>query len=290
MIEKLKLYALFIRLDRPIGIYLLLWPTLWALWIAAEGTPDLLILGVFIAGVTVMRSAGCAINDFADRDIDKHVERTQNRPLTSGKMSTKEALCIFIILSLIAFLLVLQLNIQTIALSTIAILLAASYPFMKRYHSMPQAHLGAAFGWSVPMAYTAVTGELPSLAGWLLFAATLLWTVAYDTLYAITDRADDLKIGVKSTAILFGKYDRLIIGILQLFTVATLFSVGYLAKLGWIYYTSLMLGSVFFVYQQWLMHKYGDKAGLRAFLNNNWFGIIVFLGIFLHFHFNTSTL
>ncbi|CAA6809422.1 MAG: 4-hydroxybenzoate polyprenyltransferase (EC [uncultured Thiotrichaceae bacterium] len=290
MIEKLKLYALFIRLDRPIGIYLLLWPTLWALWIASNGAPSLLILFLFITGVTVMRSAGCAINDFADRDIDKHVARTQDRPLTSGKISTKEALGIFVILSLIAFLLVLQLNIQTIALSTIAILLAASYPFMKRYHSMPQVHLGAAFGWSVPMSYTAVTGELPPLAGWLLFAATLLWTIAYDTLYAITDRVDDLKIGVKSTAILFGKHDRLIIAILQLLTVATLFSVGWLTQLGWIYYTSLLIGSVFFVYQHWLIQKHGDKAGLRAFLNNNWFGFIVFLGIFMHFQFNTLTL
>lgn len=290
MIEKLKLYAIFIRLDRPIGIYLLLWPTLWALWIAAKGTPDLLTLLVFIAGVTVMRSAGCAINDFADRGIDRHVARTQNRPLTAGLLSTNEALGIFVILGLVAFLLVLQLNIQTIALSTIAILLAASYPFMKRFHAMPQAHLGAAFGWSVPMAYTAVTGELPTTAGWLLFVATVLWTIAYDTLYAITDRADDLKIGVKSTAILFGQYDRLIIGALQLFTIATLGVVGWLTRLSWIYYASLLVGSVFFLYQHWLMQKYGDEAGLRAFLNNNWFGLIVFLGIFLHFQFNTLTL
>lgn len=283
MIEKLKQYALFIRLDRPIGIYLLLWPTLWALWLAAQGIPDYKILLVFCAGVALMRSAGCAINDFADRDIDKHVERTKNRPLTSGKITTKEALAIFIILGLMSFFLVLQLNWQTIALSVVAILLAASYPFMKRFHSMPQAHLGVAFAWSIPMAYTAITGKLPTLDGWLLFIATVAWTIAYDTFYAMTDREDDLKIGVKSSAILFGKNDRKIIAILQIITVCLLASVGYLNQLGIIYYISIAVGAGFFMYQHQLVAKNGDKSGLPAFLNNNWFGMIIFFGIFLHF-------
>lgn len=283
MIEKLKLYALLMRLDRPIGIYLLLWPTLWALWIAAKGFPDIKTLIVFVLGVVLMRSAGCAVNDFADRHIDPHVERTKNRPLAAGKLTEKEALGLFVVLGLVAFLLVIQLNTMTILLSVVAIALAASYPFMKRFHSMPQVHLGAAFGWSVPMAYTAVTGELPPLSGWLIFVATLLWTVAYDTMYALADKPDDLKIGVKSTAILFGDNNRLIIAILQSLTLLTLVTIGVLSSLGIAYFFALIVATGFLLYQQYLLSQSETKNGLRAFLNNNWFGMIVFLGIFIHY-------
>lgn len=283
MIEKLKLYALLMRLDRPIGIYLLLWPTLWALWIAAKGFPDIKTLIVFVLGVVLMRSAGCAVNDFADRHIDPHVERTKNRPLAAGKLTEKEALGLFAVLGLVAFLLVIQLNTITMLLSVVAIALAASYPFMKRFHSMPQVHLGAAFGWSVPMAYTAVTGELPPLSGWLIFVATLLWTVAYDTMYALTDKPDDLKIGVKSTAILFGDNNRLIIAFLQSLTLLTLVMIGVLSSLGIAYFLALIVATGFLLYQQYLLSQSETKNGLRAFLNNNWFGMIVFLGIFIHY-------
>jgi 4-hydroxybenzoate polyprenyltransferase len=279
MLEKIGLYAQLIRFDRPIGTYLLLWPTLWALWIAAGGIPDLKILVIFAIGVFLMRSAGCAINDYADRHIDPHVERTKNRPLASGKITSKEALGVFAVLALCAFVLVLQLNRATILLSVVAVLLAASYPFMKRFHALPQVHLGAAFGWAVPMAFTATTGELPPLAGWLLFAATLAWTVAYDTMYAMADRDEDKTIGVKSTAILFGNNDRLIIGLLQVLTMLSLFIVGWLVRLGWIYYFGLLMAGGFFIYQQILIKNRDASLSLRAFLNNNWFGMIVFAGI-----------
>ena len=215
ILEKLRLYAELIRLHRPIGIYLLLWPTLWTLAIAAEGGPNGWVLFVFVSGVVLMRSAGCAINDYADRHIDLHVARTRDRPLTSGRISEKEALLVFAVLALIAFLLVLTMNRLTIYLSFIGIVLAASYPFMKRYHYLPQVHLGAAYGWAVPMAWAAQAGELSAMT-WLLYVANLLWIVAYDTMYGMADREEDLKIGVKSTAILFGDADRLIVGILQL--------------------------------------------------------------------------
>ncbi len=283
VLKKLKLYIQLTRLDRPIGIYLLLWPTLWALWIAAEGVPDLKILFIFIAGVVLMRSAGCAINDFADRKIDGQVERTKHRPLATGALAAKEALILFALLALAAFLLVLQLNKATIMLSTIAVLLAASYPFMKRFHSLPQLHLGLAFAWSVPMAFTAISSQPPPLVAWLLLLATILWTVAYDTMYAITDKDDDVKIGVKSTAILFGSYVRHIIAILQILTVIMLGMVGMLAKLGSIYYVSLLIASGFMIYQQFLISHKDTKKGLQAFLNNNWFGFIVFIGIFLNY-------
>lgn len=279
MLRKLRLYAQLVRLDRPIGIYLLLWPTLWALWIASGGMPPLGILAVFIAGVVLMRSAGCAINDYADRDFDGHVTRTRNRPLATGQVSPKEALAVFMVLSLLAFLLVLQLNALTIAMSVVAVLLAASYPFMKRFHHLPQAHLGAAFAWGIPMAFTAVTGQLPPLGAWLLFLATLVWTVAYDTMYAMYDRADDLKIGVKSTAILFGHYDRLIIGILQATALALLLAVGWLQNLGVWYGLGLLAAAGFALYQQWLIRKRDPQASLRAFLNNHWLGMAVFLGL-----------
>lgn len=277
--QRLAYYAQLIRLDRPIGIYLVLWPTLWGLWVANDGLPEISILIIFVLGVFLMRSAGCAINDYADRDIDLHVERTKKRPLTSGKISAKEALAVFAVLALIAFFLVLQLNWQTITLSFVAVILAASYPFMKRYHYLPQVHLGAAFAWAIPMAFTASTGEVPPLEAWLLFLATMLWTVAYDTYYAISDRPDDLKIGVKSSAILFGKYDRLIIAILQLFMLLTMLGIGWLSDFGLPYYLSLLVALGFFIHQHRLSKHYDRQKCLTAFLNNNWVGLSIFVGI-----------
>lgn len=277
--EKIKLYAELIRFDRPIGTYLLLWPTLWALWFASKGIPDFKLLVIFSLGVFLMRSAGCAINDYADRDIDLHVARTKNRPLTSGKMSANEALGVFAVLCFLAFLLVLQLNHLTIALSFVAVILAASYPFMKRYHHFPQVHLGAAFSCSIPMAYTAITGNLPPMEAWLLYVASLLWTTAYDTQYGMVDKADDLKIGVKSTAILFGKYDNFIIGSLQLLTLILLTVVGILTQRDPAYYMSILLACGFIAYQQTLTRHREPEKCLRAFLNNNWLGMLIFIGI-----------
>jgi 4-hydroxybenzoate polyprenyltransferase len=277
--EKLHLYARLVRLDRPIGIYLLLWPTLWALWIAAEGVPNFTVLFVFIAGVVLMRSAGCAINDYADREVDPHVQRTKTRPLAAGQITSKEAIGVFLALSLTAFLLALQLNTLTITLSVVAVVLAASYPFMKRFHHLPQVHLGAAFSWAIPMAFTAVTGEMPPVVAWLLFLAALLWTTAYDTMYAMCDREDDLKIGVKSTAILFGQYDRLIIGILQVLTLVLLAVVGILSGRGLWFWLGLLVAAGFSVYQQWLIRNREPIPSLHAFLNNHWLGMAVFIGL-----------
>lgn len=278
-LEKLRLYAELIRLNRPIGIYLLLWPTLWALWFASEGLPDIKILMIFMLGVFLMRSAGCAINDYADRDIDLHVARTKDRPITSGKISAKEALGVFAVLVLIAFFLVLQLNLNTILLSIIAVILAASYPFMKRFHHFPQIHLGAAFAWAIPMAYTAITNMPPPLEAWLLFIAALLWTTAYDTQYGMIDREDDLKIGVKSTAILFGEYDNLINGSLQIISLILISWVGLLNHLGIVFYLSILFAAGLIVYQQLLTQDRDPEKCLRAFLNNNWLGMILFIGI-----------
>jgi 4-hydroxybenzoate polyprenyltransferase len=240
ILTKLRLYSELIRLEKPIGIYLLLWPTLWALTIAGEGSPDGWILFVFIAGVFLMRSAGCAINDYADRKIDLYVERTKNRPLTSGRMTSHEALWVFGVLCLIAFALVLSLNAFTIALSIGGVLLTASYPFMKRYHYLPQVHLGAAFGWAVPMAFAAQIEAVPK-QGWLLYVATIVWTTAYDTMYGMADREEDLKLGLKSTAILFGEYDRAIIGLLQGLFILTLWLVGIDLEFSSIYFYALLL-------------------------------------------------
>jgi 4-hydroxybenzoate polyprenyltransferase len=281
-------YLQLIRFNRPIGTYLLLWPTLWALWFAAEGLPDLHILLIFSLGVFVMRSAGCAINDFADRKIDGHVKRTKDRPLATGKITPKEALMVFAVLSLIAFILVLQLNLATILLSTVALLLAASYPFTKRYHSLPQAHLGAAFAWAVPMAFTAVTGDTPPLIAWLLFITTLLWTTAYDTLYGMVDRDDDIKLGMKSSAILFADKDKLIVGILQAFTIILLLLIGYLASRGGLYYLGVTTATGLFVYQQQLIKDREPQACFKAFLNNHWFGMIVFIGLALDYWTKTA--
>lgn len=284
-ISRLELYAYLIRLDRPIGIYLLLWPTLWALWIAAKGWPDPLVLFVFVSGVFLMRSAGCAINDFADRDIDPYVERTKNRPLAAGLVTSRETLLVFAGLTALAFLLVLLMNTFTIYMSIAGVALAATYPFMKRFHYMPQVHLGAAFGWAVPMAFTAQTNELTPVA-WLLFMATVLWATAYDTMYAMADREDDLKIGVKSTAILFGELDRAIIAMLQVLLLLDLALIGQQAELGLYYYLGLIVASGFALYQQFLIKDRNPQRCFQAFLNNNWFGMVIFIGVFIDYWVN----
>lgn len=280
--DRLHQYYLLVRLNRPIGIFLLLWPALWALWIAGEGKPNLLVLIVFVLGVVLMRSAGCAINDYADRHFDPHVQRTQARPIATGRVSPREALGVFIGLSLTAFALVLLMNRLTILMAFGGALLAAVYPFMKRYTYLPQVWLGAAFGWAVPMAFAAQTGELPVVA-WLLFMATVLWATVYDTIYAMVDREDDLKIGVKSTAILFGEADRLIIGVLQALLVLDLIFVGQRAELGVYYYLGVTAATGFGVYQQYLIKDRERDPCFRAFLNNNWFGAAVFAGLFVEY-------
>lgn len=282
--KKAAIYAQLVRLDKPIGILLLLWPTLIALWVAAEGWPDPLVLFVFITGVILMRSAGCAINDYADRHIDNKVERTKQRPLTSGKITEREALLVFASLSLTAFILVLFMNELTIWMSLGGVLLAASYPFMKRYHYLPQVHLGAAFGWAAPMAYTAQANELSATA-WLIFLATILWATAYDTMYAMVDYDDDIKIGVKSTAILFGNQDRLIIGIIQLLLILNLILIGHRAELSGFYYLGVSAAAVFAAYQQYLIKDRKRELCFQAFLNNNWFGMVLFIGVFLDYQF-----
>ncbi|SEE74948.1 4-hydroxybenzoate octaprenyltransferase [Pseudomonas coleopterorum] len=270
------------RMDKPIGVYLLLWPTLWALWIAGEGRPSLANLVIFVAGVVLMRAAGCVINDFADRKVDGHVKRTEARPLVSGKISSKEALVFFAVLVGISFVLVLCTNAQTIGLSVGGLILAASYPFMKRYTYYPQVVLGMAFSWGMPMAFTAETGELPA-AAWLLWIANLLWTVAYDTYYAMTDRDDDLRIGVKSTAILFGAADRLIIVILQGLALACLLLAGARFGLGGWFHTGLAVAALCFAWQWWHTRERERMACFRAFLHNHWVGLVIFLGIVLDY-------
>jgi 4-hydroxybenzoate polyprenyltransferase len=276
--RKLDAYWRLMRFDKPIGIFLLLWPGLWALWMAGQGRPDARVVTVIVLGTILMRAAGCVINDYADRDFDPHVERTRQRPIAAGEVSPREALWLFAGLCLTAFGLVLLLNPLTIALSVPGAFLAATYPFTKRYTHLPQAYLGIAFGWAVPMSFAAQTGGIPGVA-WALYAATVLWALIYDTLYAMVDRDDDLKIGVKSTAILFGRHDRLIIGLLQLAMLATLALVGRSAGLGATYYLGLTTGAGLFGYQQWLVRGREKSACFQAFLNNHWFGAAVFLGL-----------
>ncbi|KAE8176797.1 4-hydroxybenzoate octaprenyltransferase [Photobacterium carnosum] len=279
-ITKARAFWQLARFDRPIGSLLLLWPTLWALFLAGDGFPKSDVLVVFVLGVVFMRAAGCVINDFADRNVDGHVKRTANRPMPLGKVSEREALGLFILLVLVSFLLVLTMNNLTIMLSVVAVILAASYPFMKRYTHLPQLVLGAAFGWSIPMAYAAQSGALPTVA-WLLFVANILWTVAYDTLYAMVDRDDDIKVGIKSTAILFGRFDKLIIGILQLATIMLLIAIGGILQLNQGYYWALLLASALFVYQQMLIQGRQREQCFKAFLNNNYVGMVIFIGISL---------
>ncbi len=283
--QRIKEYALLMRLDKPIGTLLLLWPTWWALWIAAEGFPDISVFIVFTAGVFLMRSAGCVINDYADRKIDGQVERTKHRPLAENRIAAKEALFLFAGLALTAFVLVLFMNTLTIMLSFVGALLAASYPFMKRFTNLPQVVLGTAFAWSIPMAFAAQTGSVP-LVAWILFLATILWTTAYDTMYAMVDRKDDLQIGVKSTAILFGQYDKIIIAGLQIGTLILLYIAGVYLQLDSLYYSGLLIAGGFAIYQQILIKNRDEKQCFNAFLNNNWFGMSVFAGLFLHYLLN----
>ncbi len=282
LIERLRQYALLTRIDRPIGTYLLLWPTLWALWLAAAGVPDLHVLAVFIAGTFLTRAAGCAINDFADRHIDMHVRRTSSRPLATGAIRAWEAPALAVVLLLIAFALVLTLNQLTLYLSAGAVVLAAIYPFSKRFTHLPQVFLGAAFSWAIPMAFAAQTGTVPPLA-WLLFTVNLIWTVAYDTIYAMADKPEDLEIGVKSTAILFGDYDRHMVGLLQALTTVGLLLVGLRFELGESYYAGVAVGVLLFAFQQFYIADREPAHCFRAFLNNAWVGLAVFLGIVVHY-------
>ena len=280
--DRLRQYALLMRLDRPIGIFLLLWPTLWALWLAGQGQPDRKVVLVFIVGVFLMRSAGCVINDIADRDFDPHVARTRERPLAAQRVSVQEALWLFSGLCLAAFALALTMSKLTILLSLAGIVLVVSYPSMKRFHYFPQAHLGAAFGWSIPMAFAAQTNSVPVIA-WTLFVANVTWSIVYDTMYAMVDREDDLKVGVKSTAILFHTEDRRIIARLQVLLFLLLITVGILGSLNWIYYLGLFAAAWFALYQQYLIRNREPANCFRAFLNNNWFGLVVFCSILLNY-------
>ena len=280
--DRLYQYYLLTRLNKPIGIYLLLWPTLWALWIASEGKPDLLVTFVFVTGVILMRSAGCVINDYADRKIDPQVSRTRMRPIASGQVQPKEALKLFVVLCLSAFGLVLLMNELTIYLSFVGAALAAIYPFMKRVTNLPQVVLGMAFGWSIPMAFAAQTGTVPKVA-WLLFVVNIVWSVAYDTMYAMADKEDDLKAGVKSTAILFDDMDKIMVGLLQVIVLIGLYLIGQQVQLGMVFNLSILVASGFVVYQQILIKNRIPQRCIQAFLNNNWFGLVIFVGLVLHY-------
>ncbi|NOX42605.1 MAG: 4-hydroxybenzoate octaprenyltransferase [Gammaproteobacteria bacterium] len=282
ILERYKQYALLMRLNKPIGIFLLLWPTLWALWIAGEGHPDSLILIVFIAGVILMRSAGCVINDIADRKLDTQVKRTEKRPIASGQIKVKDALTLFTALCLIAFFLVLYMNTLTILLSIGGLALGIIYPYTKRYTYLPQIFLGLTFGWAVPMAFAAQTGEIPKEA-WLLLISTVLWATAYDTMYAMMDRPDDIKAGIKSTAILFGNADRFIIGIIQITMLLVMVLVGQQLELSSFYYMGLVTAAGLALYQQALLKERDPALYFKAFLNNNWFGAAIFVGLYLHY-------
>jgi 4-hydroxybenzoate polyprenyltransferase len=282
IIDRARQYWLLARFDRPIGILILLWPALWALWVASNGKPDTLVLTVICAGVVIMRAAGCVINDYADRDFDPHVERTKQRPIAAGKVTPKEALIFFLVLIFCAFILVLQLNIYTILLSFVGAFLAASYPFMKRYTQLPQAYLGIAFGWAVPMSFSAQTNAIPAVA-WLMYLAVILWALVYDTMYAMVDKDDDLKIGVKSTAILFGNYDRHIMAVLQIIILGLLVVIGIMEHSGWAYYLGVMCAAGLSVYQQRLIFNRDKVLCFKAFLNNNWFGFVVFVGLLVDY-------
>ncbi len=280
--DKARAFWQLMRMDKPIGTLLLLWPTFWALILAAEGMPDLKVLVVFILGVIFMRAAGCVINDFADRKVDGHVKRTHQRPLPSGRVSAKEAITLFLVLGIASFLLVLTMNPLTIKLSFAGIVLAFIYPFMKRFTHLPQLFLGLAFSWSIPMAWAAQANELPMMV-WFVFVINAIWTIAYDTQYAMVDRDDDLKIGIKSTAILFGRLDKMIIGVLQLITLAMLIYLGIWYQLGASYYWSLLVAGALFVFQQHLIRHRERDLCFRAFLNNNYVGMIIAIGLLVAF-------
>lgn len=276
--DRLSQYAYLMRLDKPIGTLLLLWPTLWALWLASAGHPNNTVLFVFVAGVILMRSAGCVMNDVADREVDGKVKRTRNRPLATGKVTMAEAVLLIVLLGLSAFLLVLLCNSLTITLAFVAVGLAIIYPFMKRFTYLPQLGLSAAFTWGVPMAFAAETGAV-SLSAWFLFFTGMVWPVIYDTMYAMVDREDDLKVGIKSTAILFDQMDKCVVALLQLLFVMMLVIVGLMFRLNRYYYVSLIFVSLLFIYQQWLIKDRDPEKCFSAFLNNNWVGFAIFVGI-----------
>jgi 4-hydroxybenzoate polyprenyltransferase len=282
--NQLQNYVRLMRLDKPIGVWLLLWPTLWALWLAGEGHPDGGVFVVFILGVIIMRSAGCVLNDFADRNIDPYVERTRTRPIASGAVAPAEALTLFVALALVAVGLAAMLNRPAQVLAVIAAGLTVVYPFIKRFVSIPQFVLGAAFGWAVPMAFAAQTGSAPQLA-WLVFGTALIWAVIYDTFYAMVDREDDLKVGVKSTAILFGDADLFVIGGLQLLMILALIFIGNMAELGFWYFVCVAIAAIFMAYHQWLARDRQASGCFKDFLHNNYIGMIVFIGIVLHYTF-----
>jgi 4-hydroxybenzoate polyprenyltransferase len=280
--ERLTHYEKLMRLDKPIGILLLLWPTLWAQWLATHGQPDWLIVWIFTMGVVVMRSAGCVINDYADRDFDAHVARTRDRPLAAGKVSPREALLLAAGLALLAFLLVLPLGKLVIGLSFVALFLAASYPFTKRFFAIPQAYLGIAFGFGIPMSYAALWGEVP-LEAWLLLAANVFWAIAYDTEYAMVDRADDLKIGIKTSAITFGRFDLAAIAVCYAATLILLAWVGWQRQMDAIFYAGLGVAAAIALYHLKLIRHREPRQCFRAFLHNTWFGAAVFGGIVLNY-------
>ncbi len=288
LVSQLRNYGKLMRIDRPIGIWLLLWPTLWALWLAGEGTPDQGLFVVFMLGVVVMRSAGCVLNDYVDRKIDPYVERTRTRPIASGAVTPMEALVLFAALSLIAVGLATMLNHTAQMLAIVAAVLTVAYPFVKRFVSIPQLILGAAFGWAVPMAFAAETGETPELA-WLVFGTAMIWAVIYDTFYAMVDREDDLKVGVKSTAILFGEVDIFVIAGLQLLMLVALLLIGYRAGLSIWYYLSALLAGLMMAYHLWLARDRQPAGCFAAFLHNHYIGLVIFIGIVLHYTFNPVT-
>jgi 4-hydroxybenzoate polyprenyltransferase len=280
--RRLEEYLRLMRLDRPIGIWLLLWPTLWALWVAGKGRPDPKVLIVFVLGVTVMRSAGCIVNDFADRNVDPHVRRTRGRPLAARRVTSTEALLLFVGLLGAALWLVTRLDPFTLRLACVGAALTVSYPFLKRFFALPQLYLALAFSWGVPMAFAALMGALPRVA-WVMFVATIIWVTVYDTLYAMVDREDDLKIGVQSSAIVFADMDRLIVGVLQLMTLFALLLMGRSLHFGRAYLAALGAATLFFLYQQWLIRAREPDACLRAFLNNHYVGMSIFIGILLEY-------
>ncbi len=278
MTHRLKLYFQLVRLDKPVGILLLLWPTLWGLWIASDGLPDVKTLFVFIMGTILMRSAGCALNDYADRDFDGQVKRTAQRPLAAKKISSAEALTVAAVLALAAFLFVIVfLNTLTIYLSIVAAFLAASYPFTKRFLAMPQAYLGIAFGFGIPMAFAAVTGKVPALAWWLLLA-NIFWTLAYDTEYAMVDRDDDVKIGIKTTALLFGDYDVVAVMLCYVVFIALMAAIGVYLGFAWRYWAGLVMASIIALYHFTLIKGRDRDRCFKAFVHNNWLGFVVFIG------------
>ena len=285
--SQLRNYGKLMRVDKPIGFWLLLWPTLWALWLAGEGGPDQGLFIIFVIGVFIMRSAGCVLNDFVDRKIDPYIERTRTRPLATGAVAPLEALTLFVALGLIAIGLASMLNPQAQLLAVVGAALTIAYPFIKRYVSIPQFVLGAAFGWAAPMAFAAQTGGTPELA-WLVFGTAAIWAVIYDTFYAMVDREDDLKIGVKSTAILFGEVDLFVIAGLQLLMLLALALIGYRAELGFWYYFSVVIAATMMAWHLWLARDRQPAGCFEAFLKNHHVGMVIFIGIVLHYTFNPA--